>query len=188
MAKTEITSKREEILDVSEAMIRRVGFNGFSTRDVAEAVGIKAASVHYHFPVKADIGVAVTERYTRRFLQALGEPNAFNGDARKVVSRYVSGFRQALVRDGSLCLCAVLGAEFGSLPSEVGSITRVFFERNIEWLVAAFMACRLTDAKAKSCAIHVISTLEGAMIVSKTMADASVFETVAKTLSRLVDS
>ena len=28
-------SKRDEILDVSEAMIRRLGFNGFSTRDVA---------------------------------------------------------------------------------------------------------------------------------------------------------
>ena len=187
MTKTETASKREEILDVAEAMIRRVGFNGFSTRDVAEAVGIKAASVHYHFPVKADIGVAVTERYTRRFLQDLGEPDAFNGDAKKIVSRYVSSFRRALVRDGKLCLCAVLGAEFGSLPSEVGSHTRVFFERNIEWLKAAFVACRLTDAKAKSCAIHILSALEGAMIVSKTMADESVFETVAKTLSRLAD-
>lgn len=187
MTGTESTSKREEILDVSEAMIRQVGFNGFSTRDVAEAVGIKAASVHYHFPVKADIGVAVTARYTRRFLYDLGQPDAFNGDARKVVSRYVGGFRRALVRDGKLCLCAVLGAEFGSLPSEVGSYTRVFFERNIEWLTAALVACRLTEAKAKSCAIHVLAALEGAMIISKTMADENVFETVAKTLPRLVD-
>ena len=53
-------SKREEILDAAEAMIRDAGFNAFSTRDVASAVGIKSASVHYYFPTKADMGVAVT--------------------------------------------------------------------------------------------------------------------------------
>src|SRR5260221_14573871 len=111
MPATETTSKRDEILDVSESLIRSVGFNGFSTRDVADAVGIKAASVHYHFPVKADIGVAVTERYTLRFLEELGEPGSFDGDAKKVIARYVTMFRRALIRDGKLCLCAVLGAE-----------------------------------------------------------------------------
>src|SRR5215510_10149490 len=136
---TELTGKREEILDVAEAMIRTAGFNGFSTREVAEAVGIKAASVHYHFPTKADIGVAVTGRYTDRFLEALGDPDRFKGDPRQVATLYVDSFRQALVRDGKLCLCAVLGAEIGGLPTEVGEHTRIFFERNIEWLGRALI-------------------------------------------------
>ena len=76
MPKTAAASKRDEILAASESLIRKVGFNGFSTRDVADAVGIKAASVHYHFPMKSDIGVAVTERYTLRFLEDLGDPVA----------------------------------------------------------------------------------------------------------------
>ena len=100
--------KRDEILDVAEGLIRTSGFNGFSTRDVADAVGIKAASVHYHFPTKADIGVAVTERYTDRFLEALGDPDRFE-DARSALTLYVDSFRRALVRDRKLCLCAVLG-------------------------------------------------------------------------------
>ena len=95
-----MSSKRDEILDVAEALIRTSGFNGFSTRDVADAVGIKAASVHYHFPTKADIGVAVTERYTDRFLEALGDPHGFERDARAAVTLYVDSFRRALVRDG----------------------------------------------------------------------------------------
>src|SRR5262245_63327434 len=113
MPKKETTDKREEILDVSEAMIRDLGFNGFSTRDVADAVGIKAASVHYHFPTKADIGVAVTERYTDRFLEALGDPARFERNARSAVTVFVDSFRRALVRDRKLCLCAVLGADLG---------------------------------------------------------------------------
>src|SRR5215470_20293832 len=113
-----MSGKREEILDVSEALIRTSGFNGFSTRDVADAVGIKAASVHYHFPTKADIGVAVTERYTDRFLETLGDPGRFTRDRRQVMRHYVETFRKALVRDRKLCLCAVLGAETGGLPEE----------------------------------------------------------------------
>lgn len=99
----------------------------------------------------------------------------------------MASFRHALVRDEKLCLCAVLGAEIGSLPSEVGSSTRVFFEQNIDWLRIAFMACRLSDTKAKAHAIHVLSSLEGAMIVSKTMSDDRVFESVARILSKLAE-
>ena len=32
--------------------MRRGGFHGFSFRDLAADVGIKSASVHYHFPIK----------------------------------------------------------------------------------------------------------------------------------------
>ena len=180
-------SKREEILDVSEAMIRRLGFNGFSTRDVANAVGIKAASVHYHFPVKADLGEAVTERYTDRFLQSLGEPTDFGGAAKKAVKHYVSMFQRSLIKDGKLCLCAVLGAEIGSLPTSVGGITRIFFNKNIEWLTTALTAAGFSDTKAKASALHILASLEGAMIVSKSLGENAVFESVAKTLVKFVD-
>ena len=179
-------NKREEILDVSEAMIRRLGFNGFSTRDVANAVGIKAASVHYHFPAKADLGEAVTERYTARFLESLGEPTDFDG-ARMAIKHYVSMFQRALIKDGKLCLCAVLGAEIGSLPTSVGGKTRTFFNKNIEWLTTALTAAGFSDTNAKANALHILASLEGAMIVSKSLGENAVFESVAKTLVRFVD-
>lgn len=183
----ESAGKRDEILDVAETMIRNVGFNGFSTRDVAEAVKIKAASVHYYFPTKADIGVAVTERYTRNFLEELGDPESFDGDTKKAIARYVTSFRHALVRDGKLCLCAVLGAEISSLPAAVGGHTRIFFEKNIAWLTSA-LSSRMSEAKAKALAVQMLAALEGAMIVSKTLGDNSAFETVAKGLTRLTEN
>src|SRR5271165_7112856 len=177
--------RRDEILDVAEALIRRSGFNAFSTRDVADAVGIKAASVHYHFPTKADLGVAVTERYTDRFIAALGEPDRFE-DARPALALYVDSFRSALVRDRKLCLCAVLGAEIGGLPSELGQHTRVFFERNIEWLRKALTASSgLSSARAQADATHILAALEGALLVSMTLGDRSVFEMVGKRLISL---
>ena len=182
-------SKRDEILDVAEAMIRDVGFNAFSTRDVAGAVGIKASSVHYYFPTKVDIGVAVTERYTDRFLKQLGDPARFKGDAREAVALYVNSFRETLVRDDKLCLCAVLGAEIGGLPQEIGSHTRIFFDRNIAWLKKAFSgSSRMSAAEANAFAVHILAALEGGMILSKSLGKEKVFESVAAILKRLCDA
>jgi TetR/AcrR family transcriptional repressor of nem operon len=185
----ETNSKRDEILDVAEAMIRSAGFNAFSTRDVASAVGIKASSVHYYFPTKVDIGVAVTERYTDRFLKQLGDPARLKGGAREVVSLYVNSFRETLVRDDKLCLCAVLGAEIGGLPQEVGGQTRTFFDRNIAWLRKALSgSSKMSATEVNAFAVHILAALEGGMILSKSLSSDKVFENVATMLKRLCDA
>lgn len=185
----ETNNKRDEILDVAEAMIRNAGFNAFSTRDVASAVGIKASSVHYYFPTKVDIGVAVTERYTDRFLKQLGDPTRFKGGAGEVVSLYVNSFRETLVRDDKLCLCAVLGAEIGGLPQEIGGHTRIFFDRNIAWLRKAFSgSSKMNAAEANAFAVHILAALEGGMILSKSLGKEKIFESVASMLKKLCDT
>lgn len=182
-------AKREEILDVAEAMIRNAGFNAFSTRDVASAVGIKSASVHYHFPTKADMGAAVTERYTDRFLKQLGDPARFKGDPREVVALYVNLFRETLIRDDKLCLCAVLGAEIGGLPLEVGGHTRTFFDRNLAWLKKALTgSTKMSASEANAFAVHIMASLEGGMILSKALDKEKVFENVATMLKRLCEA
>jgi TetR/AcrR family transcriptional repressor of nem operon len=185
----ETKSRREAILDVAEAMIRNAGFNAFSTRDVASTVGIKAASVHYHFPTKADMGVAVTERYTDRFLKQLGDSGRFKNGAREVVSLYVNSFRETLVRDDKLCLCAVLGAEIGGLPPEVGGHTRIFFDRNLAWLRKALVgSSKMSPADANAFAVHILASLEGGMMLSKSLDNEKIFEGVATMLKKLCDT
>jgi|SRR6185437_991290 len=185
----EAISKRDEILDVAESMIRSGGFNAFSTRDVAEAVGIKSASVHYHFPTKAGMGVAVTERYTQRFLQQLGDPGRFKSGVHEVVALYVNSFRETLIRDDKLCLCAVLGAEIGSLPGELGNHTRIFFDRNLAWLRKALIgSSRMSAADAGALAVHILAALEGGMMLSKSLGKEKIFESVAAILKKLCDT
>ena len=183
-----VASKRDEILDVAEAMIRTAGYNAFSTRDVADAVGIKAASVHYYFPTKTDIGVAVTKRYTDRFIEELGEPGRFHGRPKDAVAHYADAFRRALVRDGKLCLCAVLGAEIGGLPQDIGGHTRIFFEENLAWLVAVMRSSHMSKVKARRAALLVLAGLEGAMILSKSLADDAVLDRVVDGLERTIEN
>ncbi len=62
----EALSGRSRILDEAERLFRISGYNGVTMRDIAVNVGIKQASLYYHFPGKEQIFVAVTERVFER--------------------------------------------------------------------------------------------------------------------------
>ena len=102
---------RSKILDVAETRIRVTGYNGFSFRDIAADVGIKSASVHYHFPTKADLGVKVMHGYTERLLEYLGDPEDNNVSAKALLQRYIDRYHQCLIKDKAMCLACMMGAE-----------------------------------------------------------------------------
>ena len=69
----------DRILDVVQTLIQTRGFNAISYRDVAEAIGIRKASIHYHFPSKMDLGQAVIARYRERLEQVRQDIDCFLG-------------------------------------------------------------------------------------------------------------
>src|SRR5271168_5491364 len=59
------------ILDVAERLAQTRGYNGFSYADIAAELGVTKASLHYHFPSKAELGRALIVRYHGLFGAAL---------------------------------------------------------------------------------------------------------------------
>ncbi|MEL7371329.1 MAG: TetR/AcrR family transcriptional regulator [Myxococcota bacterium] len=167
------------ILKAAEEMVRQGGYNAFSFRSIADAVGIKSSSVHYYFPTKEDLGVAVARYYTHRFIESLGDPQAIFDSGKNPIKAYVKAFRSALVNDRRMCLCGILGAEADGLPEPVVAETRVFFERNIEWLTIAYSAADKKRTAHKR-AIQTLSLLEGAMLASNVLGDIKVFDQAAE--------
>ena len=67
-------SSKEAILAAARRKAQAHGYSGLNFRDLADEVGIKAASIYHHFPSKADLGAAVARRYwedTAAALEAL---------------------------------------------------------------------------------------------------------------------
>jgi AcrR family transcriptional regulator len=56
---------REQILDASAALFAELGYAGTSTRAIAEQVGIRQASLYYHFAGKDDILLELLETSVR---------------------------------------------------------------------------------------------------------------------------
>ena len=168
---------RDQIIDAAEARIRAAGFHGFSFREIATDVGIKSSSVHYHFPTKTDLAVATATRYRERFMEALGAPDDARTSDEKVAA-VTAAFRHAMTHDGLMCLCGTLGAEHMSLPEPVGASARAFFVELNQWLATALAGDEDADVRS----MRVLATLEGALLVARTLDDVGAFDKATASL------
>lgn len=168
----------DRLLDAAEGRIRRNGFNGFSFRDLAGDVGIRSASVHHYFPTKADLGVAVAERYTERIMALLGDPRDPARAPADLLAALIAAHRRTLVEGGMLCLASVLGAESADLPDIVCAQTRRFVGLMLDWIAAVIRRQGVADAAAQADAARLLARIHGAMLLAHTMQRPDLFDMV----------
>src|SRR5215212_6693077 len=93
------TDTADRILDLAERLVQTRGFNGFSYADIASELGVTKASLHYHFPTKAELGRCLINRYGEAFAQALADIDADSSDAREKLRRYANLYARVLGTD-----------------------------------------------------------------------------------------
>jgi TetR/AcrR family transcriptional regulator, transcriptional repressor for nem operon len=176
----------ERILDIAERLVQLRGFNDFSYADVARELGITTASLHYHFPSKAELGQALITRYTERFLAALDQIDDDLGDAETKLKAY-TGLYADVLRDHRMCMCGILAAEYQTLPEPMRDAVIRFFDENQKWLIDVLdqgrqdHTLKITDSTVEI-AQSIISTLEGAMLVARPYDDLAIFNSAARRL------
>ncbi|MBB2750945.1 UNVERIFIED_ORG: TetR/AcrR family transcriptional repressor of nem operon [Rhizobium aethiopicum] len=124
---------RDALVRAAENLMRTKGYAAFSYADLTETVGIKKTSIHYHFPTKEELGIAIVEEYIARVL------NTFEGierDHQDVAARLGAFFVafHAGNEGGLLPLCGALAAEMAALPSGLQKLTHRFFDIQLNWL------------------------------------------------------
>ena len=171
---TELSPSALRIADVAQALVQQVGFNGFSFEHISQAVGMRKASIHHHFPTKVVLGVAVVKRYTLQFEDALGQIDRQLGAPHDRLLAYADLFETTFTQDHRLCLCGMLGAESSSLDEALNTEVRRFFELNLRWLQQAFQDGQNSGLwhqrhSAQDLAETLLSLLEGAMLVGRSV-------------------
>jgi len=170
MAASRAPNTAARILDIAERLVQSRGYNAFSYADVAHAVGIRKASLHYHFATKADLGQALVARYRQAFLEALRAIEADSAGARERLERYV-GLYDGVLRRRRMCMCGMLATDAATLPRGMRASVAEFFDENVAWLARVLeqgrkrRELRFTGAAAATAAFFV-STLEGAMLIA----------------------
>lgn len=172
---------KTRILDIAEARIRETGYNAISFREIATELGIKSASLHYHFPHKADLGVALVERYGSNFREALFEEGE-DLPAQVMLNRYINLYSDALGSNCRACLCVMLGTEASGLPDSVSAAVRAFVDEHLNWLGEWFSV--LGEDKATLKAQTTLASLQGGMMLSALRKDRSIFEGIASSAAR----
>jgi TetR/AcrR family transcriptional regulator, transcriptional repressor for nem operon len=173
----------ERILDIAEGLVQVRGFNNFSYADIATELGITKASLHYHFPGKAELGQALVTRYAERFSAALSQIDRDLPDARAKLEAYANLYAEVL-RGKRMCMCGILAAEYQTLPKPMRAEVISFFDENQRWLAGVLTegqaegTLRLTGTP-EDVAQGILSTLEGAMLVARPYGDLGRFNAAA---------
>jgi TetR/AcrR family transcriptional regulator, transcriptional repressor for nem operon len=170
---------REDILAAARLRAQAHGYAGLNFRDLAEQVGIKAASIYYYFPSKAALATAVAKRYwedAAAYLETLLENSAKPLDA---LRRYPETFRWALENDNRMCLCSFMSAQFDDLPEEVRSEVEAFADVNIAWLTKALAAAGIASPEqAEKRARAMYSGIVGAQLMARSRSDIALYDSV----------
>jgi TetR/AcrR family transcriptional regulator, transcriptional repressor for nem operon len=186
MADTPTTA--DDILRCTRSLLVAGGYDAFSYADIAKIIGIRNASIHYHFASKSELVRVLVRQYREEAEVGMAELSRRVPEPLARLRAYI-GYWEACITDGSapLCLCALLASQMPILPEAVASEVRSYFKALSAWLSQVLQAgtrdgsIRLTlapDAEAES----FMATVHGAMFSARAYGDARVFGGVTRSL------
>ena len=181
MAATLKRDVREAILVAAREAAMAYGYGGLNFRDLAEAVGIKAASINYYFANKAILGEAVARRYWEDIARDLEAISTNAQSPLEALRQYPSIFRLSLERNNRMCLSSFMATEHDALPEQVLKEVQVFADMNTAWLREQLVAAKLSkpkDSEAKARAIY--AAVAGAQIIARSRSDVKLFDSLVR--------
>lgn len=172
---------RTALLDVAEQAARHRGYDAFSFADLASAVEIRKASVHYHFATKAVLAEVLMARYHARVAQRLSEIDKETGPASEKLEAFLSIYREALGTGETLCLCVSFSASQTSLPDTVSRRMELYRNAVLAWLEAVFNQVSLNSGleqpgAPEDEATALLALAEGAQLMARTARDPALFD------------
>ncbi|WP_207063010.1 TetR/AcrR family transcriptional regulator [Motiliproteus sp. SC1-56] len=175
------TATRTKIMDAAQQMILQVGLMGTSIERVIEEAGVTKSTFFYHFRTKHDLAAALIERFADEDLHhltdALTKAEQLSRDPLQQLLLFVGlfiEFAEQLEEPFPGCLyasyCYQSGAVSKEMMDEVEKMMRFWraqVSRKIEEVQALYPTRIPIDRE--EVADHVLTTFEGAFILSKVM-------------------
>lgn len=182
------------ILRCAQSLIVAGGYNGFSYADIAKVIGIRNASIHHHFPSKADLVRVLVARYREEAAAGMEELARRVPDAPGQLRAYAKYWEACIVDDKApFCVCALLASELPMLPEEVALEVKAHFRALSGWLASALeRGAKQGDfqlaAPAKVEAEIFMATIHGAMLSARAYGNPKMFGAIINPLLKRLAS
>ena len=168
---------RTRLLDAAQRLVQTRGHNGFSFRDLSRQVGIRTASVHYYFPTKTDLAVAIVRRYREALAEAMGEIAVRENTLSERLDATVRLYTVTLDTDSRICVCAALAGEYLSLPRPVQSELKRLITEGERWIERFMTQGRVRGEIPEDSDPHALArlwyaALQGGLLVSRAASSA----------------
>lgn len=162
-----MTDTREQIMDRAAQLLMSRGYNGFSYRDISLHLGVKNAAVHYHFPAKADLAVALVEEYRQLLRSRTSEFMAYGGSALEQIEGFFAITSKQCHIGRCICPIGAFSIDYMELPEEVRQVTSSFMNETLKWLTQVLEVGREQNefefsGEARPRALSILACLQGA--------------------------
>lgn len=127
------SATRHQILQWGELLICTRGFNAFSYHDIAHPLGVKNATIHYHYPTKEALGVSVIRQAMERFEKSFALMDEKGLNEWQKLEHFIQLYARNHKED-KLCLVGALGAELHTLGPAVQEALQQLVECILKWL------------------------------------------------------
>lgn len=162
------TDTREAILQAARTTVETHGFTALSFRDLASDVGVKSASVHYHFPTKSDLAEALVDRRCTDQTAFFEDLFARTQDYDELIKGYIAMFRSGFDGSNRMCLAGVMSAEVSGLSDRVRAEISRFKDLNIAWISKMLRVRhpRMSGETLRKRAFAIFASIEGAQLIA----------------------
>lgn len=185
---TERSPKANEIISYTRQLLTSGGYQSFSFADISAKVNIRKASIHHHFPSKAELVKVVVTEYREEARAGMQAMSQQMNDPVAELQAYVD-YWATCIREGSspFCICAMLAVELPTLPAEVAREVSGHFADLSEWLATLLRRgesekrLRLPVSPADEASL-LMATVHGAMLSARAFNDADIFHRIVQPL------
>ena len=122
------------ILDKAERLFQSRGYNGFSYKDISRPLGIKNAAVHYHYPTKSDLGVALIERYRELLRVRTSDFMVRGGDPVIQLEGFLKFAMKQFNADLAVCPVGIMATDYHTTPEPMRKHAVLLVEETLVWL------------------------------------------------------
>jgi TetR/AcrR family transcriptional regulator, transcriptional repressor for nem operon len=167
------------LIDCAQNLIQRVGVNAMSYKHLSDAIGISKASIHYHFPKKEDLIVALLNRCCDTYDKMYNEIVESENSAMRKLYMLAELFEYNL-RNGKVCVVGMLSVEFESLGESAQQATAMAVKKSSKnyekiFVQAVNSGVLPTTINTYDVAYGFFCFLLGAQVLSRCMNDADGF-------------
>jgi TetR/AcrR family transcriptional repressor of nem operon len=179
-----IANSKRTILNLAESYLQDKGFNGFSYAHIAGELGVKNAAIHYHFPSKEELGIAVIKRYRERFKLWVNNSRVKELSHEGKLDWFFGIYTNMRADKGKVCLVGSMEAEFNSIPDTLQTEVQALHKEMLAWLKSTLTegrdagAFRFNGEPANKAAL-IMSTLQGGLQMARALGTKKFHDVVA---------
>jgi TetR/AcrR family transcriptional repressor of nem operon len=166
------TDTKARILELARPMLQERGYAGFSYRDIADQLGVKKAAIHYHFPAKSDLGVALVDHMRRQFQRWSAAIDARDLSFWDRMHGFFGIYEHYIDDNKKCCPAGMLGAEFHAIPENLKTAAQALMSEVHGWLARTLEQGRTAGAcsypgEADEQAAVIGAAVQGALLVGR---------------------